>query len=305
ATGDARTPMRIMMMAAIVNGLLDPLLIFGWGPVPAMGLAGAAWATLGSRVLTLIAAFWVLGPRLKMLDLHLPTPGELWASWRAILSVGLPAALTNVLGPIALGVLTALTAGYGKAAVAALGVGSRLEGLVLIAPMALGAALTPFVGQNWGALRKDRVAEAMLLSRRFVLAWGLGAWAVLVLFGDWVSWAFSDDPAVHTVLHLYFWIVPAGYGAQSLVGVVGATFNAIDQALRSTVLSALRALLLAIPMAVIGGLVAGLAGLFAGIAGSGLITAVIANGWAEALYAGRREDGKDDENDESAPGAVS
>ena len=91
----------------------------------------------------------------------------------------------------------------------------------------------------------------------------------------------------------------------NLVGVVGATFNAIDQALRSTVLSALRALLLAIPMAVIGGLVAGLAGLFAGIAGSGLITAVIANGWAEALYAGRREDGKDDENDESAPGAVS
>jgi putative MATE family efflux protein len=134
ATGDAKTPMFIMLGAAIVNGLLDPVLIFGLGPIPAMGLRGAALATLGARLLTFIAALWVLGPRLKMLEWHLPKLAELADSWRSILSVGIPAALTNMLAPVATGVMTALIATRGSAAVAAWGVDSRLEGLVLTCP---------------------------------------------------------------------------------------------------------------------------------------------------------------------------
>jgi putative MATE family efflux protein len=290
ATGDATTPMFIMMTAALVNGLLDPIFIFGFGPIPAYGLRGAAFATLGARALTLIAALWVLGPRLHMLERHLPSAAQLRRSWRAILSVGIPAAATNMLAPVATGVMTALIAEHGKAAVAAWGVGSRFEGLVLIAPMALSGALTPFVGQNWGAARHDRTAEALLRARRFVLAWGAGAWLFLLVLGGWLGQAFSSDPDVHAVLHLFFWILPATYGAHALVSVVSATFNAIDQALRSTLLSAMRSLLLAIPLAWIGSRVAGLLGIFVGVAAATVITAVIANGWAAPLYAGKRRD---------------
>lgn len=286
ATGDAKTPMYIMMTAAIVNGLLDPLLIFGLGPIPAMGLRGAALATLGARMLTFLAALWVLGRRLKLLELHWPTRSELIGSWRAILSVGIPAALTNMLAPVATGVMTALISTHGKAAVAAWGVGSRLEGLVLIAPMALSGALTPFIGQNWGAMRNDRVAEAMLRSRRFVLIWGAGAWLFLLTLGGLLARAFSDDPAVHEVLELFFWVVPLTYGAHAVVSVVSASFNAIDRAIRSTLLSAMRSLLLAIPLAVIGSYVADLLGIFVGIALATVVTAVIANGWARDLYRG-------------------
>lgn len=287
ATGDAKTPMFIMMGAAIVNGILDPLLIFGFGPVPALGLRGAAIATLCARLLTLIAALWVLGPRLKMIEWELPKLAQLRSSWRAILSVGVPASLTNMLAPVATGVMTALIATHGKAAVAAWGVGSRLEGLVLIAPMALGAALTPFVGQNWGARRYDRTGEALKMCRRFVLVWGAGAWLFLVTLGDFVAQAFSKDPAVHEVLRLFFWIIPATYGAHAVVSVVSATFNAVDRAVRSTVISAMRSLVLAIPMALIGNGVAGLLGIFVGIGLATVVSGVIANGWAGELYAGK------------------
>lgn len=284
ATGDAKTPMFIMMSAAIVNGLLDPLLIFGFGPIPAMGLRGAALATLAARVLTFAAALWVLGVRLKMLEVHVPGAAALRRSWRAILSVGIPAAATNMLAPVATAVMTALIASQGNAAVAAWGVGSRLEGLVLIAPMALSAALTPFVGQNWGAERRDRTAEALKMSRRFVLIWGAGAWLFLITLGDFIAGAFSDDPAVHEVLDLFFWIIPITYGAHALVSVVSATFNAIDRAIRSTLLSATRSLLLAIPLALLGSVIAELAGIFVGIALATVLTAIIANIWARELY---------------------
>lgn len=303
ATGDAKTPMFIMMTAAIVNGLLDPVLIFGLGPFPALGLRGAALATLVARLFTFFASLWVLGPRLNMLELHWPTSEELRESWKSILSVGIPAALTNVLAPVATGVLTALIATRGHAAVAAWGVGSRLEGLVLIAPMALSAALTPFVGQNWGALRRDRVAEALKKSRRFVLLWGVGAWAFLIVAGGAIAGAFSDDPEVHEVLRLMFWIIPATYGAHAVVSVVSATFNAIDRAVRATLISAMRSLLLAIPLAVVGNLVAGLTGIFVGVGAATVFTALVANRWARSLF---RPDarGEEDADQGVAPSTV-
>ena len=284
ATGDAKTPMYIMMTAAIVNGILDPIFIFGFGPVPEMGLRGAALATLCARLTTFVIGLYVLGVRMKMLDLHLPSRAELLDSWRSILSVGVPSALTNMLSPVATGVMTALIATQGNAAVAAWGVGSRLEGLVLIAPMALSSALTPFIGQNWGAHRKDRTAEALKLSRRFVLLWGVGAWAFLVLFGQFIAGAFSSDPEVHGILELFFWIIPATYGAHAVVSVISATFNAIDHAVRSTLLSATRSLLLAIPLAYVGSLFLDLMGIFLGVASATLITALLANRWARDLY---------------------
>ncbi|MEX1365216.1 MAG: MATE family efflux transporter, partial [Nannocystaceae bacterium] len=244
ATGDTRTPMFIMMAAAIVNIALDPVFIFGAGFVPAMGLRGAAIATLIARSVTLVLALWVLR-REDLLDVHVPTWAELRRSWWSILSVGLPAAVTNALAPVATAVLTWLIAREGTEAIAAYGVGSRVEGLLLIAPMALGAALTPFIGQNWGGHHLDRVGRAIVLARNFVVAWGIGAWILLALGGSVVAEVFTDDPKVVELVHIYLWIVPLSYGASGLVSVASASFNAVDKAVRSTVLSALRSLGLA------------------------------------------------------------
>ena len=290
ATGDTRTPMLIMMAAAIVNIVLDPIFIFGWGPIEGMGLRGAAIATIIARSTTLILAIYVLR-REDLLDLHRPTWPELRKSWWSILSVGLPAAVTNALAPVATAVLTWLIARHGTEAVAAYGVGSRVEGLLLIAPMALGAALTPFIGQNWGAHHPERVGRGIVMARNFVIAWGGGAWLLLALGGSNLAGLFTDDPRVAEMVDSYLWIVPISYGAHGLVSVASASFNAVDKAIRSTILSALRSLVLAIPLAALGSALFDLPGVFIGIASATVLSSGLAYLWMRDLTRPPRAEG--------------
>lgn len=282
ASGDAKTPAVIMGVAAASNALLDPAFIFGFGPIPAMGIKGAAIATVLSRAVTLGASLYILWRR-ELLDVHVPPWVELRESWKKILSVGIPASISNAIVPVATAFMTALIATYGAASVAGFGVASRLEGFIMIPAMALTAALTPFIGQNWGGHHPERVAAAIRIATRFVFTWGLGAWALLLTFGESVAGVFTDDLGVIADVHTYMWIVPAGYGAAGLVSVVSASFNAVDRAIRSTVLSALKSLVLAVPLAYAGGAVAGLRGVFVGIMLANLTTAGAAMLWSRSL----------------------
>lgn len=279
AGGDARSPALIMMAAALANLILDPICIFGFGPVPAMGLRGAAIATVIARSFTLLFTLYILAGRMRLIDWSIPGLGPLVKSWKSILSVGLPAVVTNVLAPIAAATMTAIIALQGSAAVAGYGIGGRVEGMLLIAPMALSSALTPFIGQNWGAHHPERVAEALRIANRFVLLWGAGIWIVLSGTGTYIVRAFTEDPEVIDAARTYLWLVPLSYGAHGLVSVASSTFNAIDRAVRSTALSALRSLALAVPLAFLGGKFFGLTGVFVGIAVATAISGVVAALW--------------------------
>ncbi len=283
ASGDARTPALIMMLAALANLILDPIFIFGFGPVPRLGLEGAAIATLLARAITLVITIYIVGVRMKLLDARLPSARAVLHSWRQIVGVGIPAAITNALAPLAAALLTAIVATEGSAAVAGFGIGGRVEGMLLIAPMALSAALMPFIGQNFGGQHLDRVAESLRIARRFVLLWGLGAWLVLLLTAPLIAAAFTDDPVVIAAAKQYLWLVPLAYGAHGLVSVASAAFNAVDRALRSTLLSATRSLLLAVPLAWLGGQIAGLSGVFAGLTVATVIAGGLALWWLRGL----------------------
>lgn len=289
ATGDARSPALIMMFAALANLILDPIFIFGFGPVPALGLRGAAFATLISRSFTLIFTLYILIARQRLLEWRWPQLSVLLKSWKTIMSVGLPAMVTNVLAPIAAATMTAIIALQGSAAVAGYGIGGRVEGLLLIAIFGLSSALTPFIGQNWGAHHPERVAEALRISGRFVLLWGTGVWLVLIGTGSYLARIFTDDPAVIDAARTYLWLVPLSYGAYGLVSVASSTFNAIDRAVRSTALSALRSLALAVPLAFLGGELYGLTGVFAGISIATGASGVVAYVWMRRAAASGME----------------
>jgi putative MATE family efflux protein len=278
ARGDARTPRNVMILAAGLNAIFDPILIFGLGPIPALGLEGAAWATALSRFITFLYAFRI-AVKLETLDLHIPTPRELWRSWSAILRVGLPATMTNVLGPVATAMVTAIVAMHGAAAVAAYGIGARVESLVLIAPMALSSGLSPFVGQNFGAHLNDRVAKGFRMSLRFSVLWGLGALALLLPAAPWIASIFTSEPDVQRDIVLYLRIVPLGYAAYGAMTMVSASFNAMDHALRSTALSVIRSIAVAVPAAWLGSELFGLSGAFAGLALGSLVGAVLGVRW--------------------------
>jgi len=127
ATGDTITPSAIMIGSMVVNALLDPLFIFGLGPIPALGLAGAATASLITRALALCFALWLLWHREHLIVNPLAHKHELLESWKTVLVIGMPVAISNMIIPAATGVITAIVTRFGTEAVAGFGVGTRTK----------------------------------------------------------------------------------------------------------------------------------------------------------------------------------
>ncbi len=279
ALGDAKTPMRVMMLGATINALLDPLLIFGWGPVPGLGLQGAAIATVLARFIAMLVVFYILIYRAKLLDFNLPSFATMKASWVRVGRVAFPAIVTNAVGPIAVGVLTGMVALHGPDALAAWGIGARIDAVFLLLPFALSGAVSPFVGQNYGAHLRARVSEGLQKSMVFAVGWGACAAALIMLLAPWLAEQFSSDSGVQQQLVTYLRIVPVGYAFIGAVAICSSAFNAVDRATRSTVLSVLRSLVLAIPLAILGNAVAGLTGLFLGLVSASVVSAILGAIW--------------------------
>lgn len=274
ATGDTKTPATIMMAAGLANVILDPLLIFGIGPFPRWELFGAAIATCGSWTVAFIGAFYFLHYRDKMLTN--PFCGGVWESFASILKVGLPAAGTNVMVPLSTGVLTRMVSEYGQDAVGAYGVAGRLEALSLIGVFAVAASMAPFVGQNYGALKCDRIRKALKVGMAFSLAWGFGAACILAIFASPIASLFSESQQVINSLIPYLSLVPWGYGFLGMALMVTNTFNASGRPLRATLVIVVRLFVLAIPLAKLGSDQMGLQGLFGGILLANVLTGLFA-----------------------------
>jgi putative MATE family efflux protein len=283
ATGDTKTPAVIMMVAAGINLALDPLLIFGLGVFPGLGLAGAAMATVVARAVTLMASLWVLVRRERMIIWSRPKFTEVLTSWKQVLYIGLPAAGTNVLVPISAGIITGMVAAYGPEAVAALGVGTRIESLGLGVIMALASVLTPFVGQNWGAGRLDRVRLSVSYAQRFALLWGAILFLILVAFGRAVALVFNDDAIVVATLVDYLRVVPLSYGLLGVLMLATAALNALNRPLQSAVLTVLRLFVLHIPLALVGSALFGLQGIFVAAAVANSLAGVAALFWLRGI----------------------
>jgi putative MATE family efflux protein len=265
ATGDTKTPGIIMLIAGIVNGIMDPLLIFGPGPFPRLELAGAAIATVIARAITLMVAIWVLGYRDKMLTAKIASLRAVYDSWKSILYIALPTAGTRVIVPFSIGVLTRLLASYGPEAVAGFGVAMRIEFLAMTVIFALATVVAPFVGQNLGAGRLDRVRIGLKYSKRFAMAWGAGLFVVLAISGRWIAPLFSDNADVVSTTVLYLMVVPACYGVQGVLQFSTTALNVLQRPLHAATLMIIQMFALYIPLAYLGSRLFGIAGLFLGV----------------------------------------
>ncbi|MFH1690291.1 MAG: MATE family efflux transporter [Candidatus Eisenbacteria bacterium] len=290
ATGDTRTPGLIMITAACVNGVLDPLFIFGIGPFPRLELAGAALATVIGRSITFTLALLILSRRERMLTRSFPGLRALWDSWKDILHVGLPSALTNILIPVGIGVITRIVSGYGAAAVAGFGVATRIETFALTPVMALRSVVAPFVGQNWGARRHDRLRRGVAISGGFSVAWGLLVWLILALTGRHIAAVFNDSPDVIATTSLYLLIVPAAYGMRGVLYLSTGALSVLRKPVDAAVLMLVQIFVLYVPLAMLGSRLLELRGVF----GAGLISNVVAGAvaylWTRRIVALRHSE---------------
>ncbi|MFT6753022.1 MAG: putative MATE family efflux protein [Candidatus Azotimanducaceae bacterium] len=284
ATGDARISGILMISGAVMQMILDPLLILGLFGFPKMGIIGAGWAMVVSRFLLCCITFYVLIKHKDLILLSKINFKSMINSWQKILVVGLPATATNLIGPISTAIVITLLAGFGKEAVAGFGIASRLEALSIIPLLALSASIGPFVGQNHGAELFGRANEAMKLAFKWALIWGLFIALIFMMGHQILVTLFDDNDLVTNVASLYLLIVPISYGLWGVLMMSSATFNALGKPLASTTLSVFRMFVIYVPLAFLGQYYWGIAGIFLAAALSNILTGVFAFLWNRRIY---------------------
>jgi putative MATE family efflux protein len=283
ATGDTVSPSLIMVLSSVLNMTLDPIMIFGLLGFPRLGIRGAALATLLSRAVSCFFVLWILAHRHHLLALRIPSWQSMLASWREVLSIGLPSSFSNILVPISGAVITRIVAHYGEAAVAACGAASRIEMFAFMIPMTLGVSLVPFVGQNYGANRLDRVRDGQRYSYSFAFVFGIVIAISFAVFAGHLAKLFSQDQAVLAVLTRYLSIIPLGYGMMEIHRYCGFFLNGIKQPLHATGVNVMRIIGLLIPLSFAGGALFGIEGVFWGRAAADIIAGCVGMLWANTI----------------------
>ena len=186
------------------------------------------------------------------------------ASCRRIIGFAVPCVLSMAMMPISAGVITWIVSRFGNEAVAASGAAGRLEMFAFVVPMALGISLTPFVSQNFGAHRIDRICEAKTMSAAFALLYG-GVVALLFFFAaPWLASFFSSDPKVVQVMVAYLRVIPFGYGMMEVHRYCGFMLTGLHNPSSSLALNMIRIIVLLIPLSWLGARFFGLPGMFTG-----------------------------------------
>jgi putative MATE family efflux protein len=191
AAGNTKLPFIMLLFATVISGTLDPLMITGWGPFPELGIRGAAVATLCVRGSLCVVGVALL-TRFRLIAFGTPD----WGRIATIMRIGLPTAATGVIFSLIYVVMTRTTTEFGTPALAALGLGHRIESWMYMIGVGFGAAAAAIVGQNLGAGLPDRAARAGWLTLAMTGVPGIIACVGLLLFPDALAGLFSTEPAV-------------------------------------------------------------------------------------------------------------
>lgn len=195
-TGNMAVPANVTVAGVVLLVPLSPLLIFGWGPVPAMGIAGGAMALLLYYLLGTVALLLYMRSGRSLLRLSVAGLRLRWPLFRDILRVGLISAIATVCVNLSIGIATALAGQFGPGAIAGYGTASRLEYLLVPLVFGLGAPLLAMVGTCIGAGHRERALRATWIGAgmAFALTEAIGLAAALFP-RPWLL-LFGSDPAM-------------------------------------------------------------------------------------------------------------
>jgi putative MATE family efflux protein len=247
-TGNFRPGMIVQTATVILNIVLAPVLIFGWGIGQPLGVAGAAIATLlaiAIGVVWMAFYFWPADSYLKF------TPRE-WAPrfklWADMLKIGLPAGAEFALMAVYLMLVYAVSRPFGAAAQAGFGIGMRILQACFLPVVALGFAVSPVAGQNFGARKSARVKETFKTGAAIAAASMLVLAGAVWLWGDAMVRVFTDDAAAIAVGEEYLHIVAFNFVASGVIFVSSSMFQAMGNTLPSLITSGTRIVIIAIPV---------------------------------------------------------
>ena len=258
AVGDAKRAMYVTLAAGAATAVVDPILIFGLD----LGIHGAA-------ISTVIARFVLVGVGLHGLYrvhrmLALPAMPVLASTIRPYLYIGLPAIMTQLATPVGNAYVTIEIATYGDSAVAGWAVIGRLIPVAFGALFALSGAVGPILGQNYGALRFDRIYMTMRDSFIVIIVYSLVVWAILALASDTIAHVFGVEGEAEVLVVFFCQFVSISFLFNGMLFVANAAFNNLGYPIISTVFNWGRSTLGVIPFVWIGSRYYGEIGVLAG-----------------------------------------
>ena len=225
-TGDTKTPMKVLLVSLGLHIVLDPLLIFGIGPFPRMETNGAALATfLSQGIAAVIYVFLIIRGKLRFGFSLLPKFNLDFSVVQKILKIGLPLSASGIVFIVVYILLNKVTATFGTEAIAALGIGNRMESLSFLTCFGFSQAAAALVGQNLGAKKPER-AEKCAWRTVHIVVFITGFISILFfLFPRWISSFFISDPKVVTIAIDYLRILALSQVFMALEIVLEGSFS--------------------------------------------------------------------------------
>ncbi len=279
ARGNTLLEGKVITAAALLNAVLDPILIFGWFGFPRLEIQGAAVASLIANAVMLCFTLVYLHTKLRVFANPFTKFSTILDSWRQILRIAAPAALTYATVPISSAIVVRMVAGYGLNAVAGFGIAMRIEPIALIFFYSLSAITSPFIGMNFSAQQFNRLLEARRVTAKFCVIFGIVLAASLDLIAFPLPGLFTASDSIQSVAVGYLWLVSISYGAHGLIMSTNSMFNGLGTPMPAVVLTSLRVIFVFLPLAFIGRRLFGFQGIFAASAMANIAVGTLAYYW--------------------------
>lgn len=278
AMGNSRTSFIATGIGLVLNIVLDPLFIFGFGAIPPMGVAGAAIATvLAQLVVMLLFLYTILRDTVLFCDVHILHSYSSQHT-REIFRIGLPSAVQSMLFSGISMVIARLIAGWGDAAVAVQKVGSQIESISWMTAEGYAAALNSFVAQNHGAKNTDRIREGYRLSMIVMMSWGVFCSLVLIVFPQLIFQVFIQEAEVLPMGVDYLRILGVSQLFMCMEITTAGAFSGLGKTLPPSIVS-ITLTGARIPMAILLGRWLGLNGVWWAITISSIGKGIVLLGW--------------------------
>lgn len=250
-TGDNKIASLMMIAGMLLNVIFDPIFIFGFGFVPAMGIKGAALATIIAQLFTTTMIWIILCRRHSLLSFANLELRQLRSVWKVMIKYAIPAIIGMLLMPLGAAVMTRIVAHFDNIAVAANAAVSRIEMVAFVIPMAMGISVMPMIAQNYGAGLYQRILEIRKFAMRFAIFFLMVMAIIFFILSNWIATKFSQDTAIQELMAFGLRVIPWGLAGVEVHRFAGFFYTGCGHPHKAAWLNGVRIIGLLIPFSLI------------------------------------------------------
>jgi putative MATE family efflux protein len=276
--------MLVMFGSVLLNIVIDPFLIFGWGPFPELGIEGAAIATVFSRGLALVVGLAIMFRGVRGVEINLRDMAPDLTYLRRLVRIGIPASIEGTGRALSMNLLLFIVAMFPDPVVAAYGIGTRVFSVVFLPAIAVARGVETMTGQNIGAGKPDRAAAAAGLAAKVLFGVLSVAGVLVFVFPEPLVSVFvgADQPDGERVIEvgtLFMRYVALTFGFIGVMRAYTGSFRGAGKTLTAAAISVLMLAIVRFPLAWIGANEIGETGIWLSFAASNVIGALVAYAW--------------------------